>query len=258
MDTVVFLVGKFLGLTIRPDSWLIAGLGLSVLFLGLGWLRAARRMEAGLLLAALVLAVLPLGDLALRPLEMRYPAEPELPRIDGILILGGAESGDLTAFWGPVALNDAAERMTAGVALARAHPEARLLFSGGLGALRHAFGGGMPGAEVARQFYAELGLDPDRLVLEGASRTTAENARFSRALAQDGETWVLVTSAFHMPRAMASFKAAGWRGELIPWPVDHRGGPLRLGWDLTGQLEELQIALREYVGLVAYRLLGRG
>lgn len=237
---------------------LIAGLGLVALFLWLGWLRAGRRAAAALLLATLALAILPVGDLALRPLETRYPVAPDVDQVDGILVLGGAEEGDRTAFWGSVELNDAAERMTAGLALTLAHPGARLLVSGGSGALRDVFGGGVPGADVARLFYAELGLDPERLVLEGASRTTAENARLSRALAQPGETWVLVTSAFHMPRALAAFRAAGWPGDLIPWPVDHRGGRLRAGWDLAGQMEKLQIVLREYVGLVAYLLSGRG
>lgn len=218
----------------------------------------ARRVATALFLATLGLAVLPVGDLALRPLETRYPAEPTLPAIDGILVLGGAEQADLTLFRGPVALNDAAERMTAALALALAHPGAQVLFTGGSGAVRDVLGPGMPGAGVAWRFFAELGLDPARLVLESASRTTAENARLSLALAQPGQTWVLVTSAFHMPRALASFRAAGWSGDLIPWPVDFRGAPLRIGWDLTGQLERLNIAVREYVGLAAYRLLGRG
>lgn len=225
---MIFLTGKLVALAIRPDSWLVAGLGLTVILLWRGRMAGARRVATALFLATLGLAVLPVGDLALRPLETRYPAEPPLPAIDGILVLGGA------------------------------HPGAQVLFTGGSGAVRDVLGPGMPGAEVARRFYAELGLDPARLVLESASRTTAENARLSLALAQPGQTWVLVTSAFHMPRALASFRAAGWSGDLIPWPVDFRGAPLRIGWDLTGQLERLNIAVREYVGLAAYRLLGRG
>lgn len=266
VDTLVFLTGKLVGLLIRPDTWLLAGLGLSILFLWRGRLRQARGFGLATLIGAAALMILPLGDLALRPLETRYPPAPPLGEIDGILVLGGAESGELTEFWGPVQLNGAAERMTGGLALARAHPQAQLVFTGRSGAVRHTFGGGTPGAEVARRFYAELGFDPARLMLEGASRTTAENARLSRALVTPGGTWVLVTSAFHMPRAMASFRAAGWPGTqpgtqpgtLVAWPVDHRGGPLRPGWDLTGQMEKLQIALREYVGLAGYRLLGRG
>ena len=74
----------------------------------------------------------------------------------------------------------------------------------------------------------------------------------------DGERWVLVTSAFHMPRAMASFRRAGWRG-ITPYPVDFRSAAFRdqISWDLTEHLRELNIAVKEYLGLAAYGLLKR-
>ncbi len=113
---------------------------------------------------------------------------------------------------------------------------------------------------MAGQFFREHGVAPGRLLLEGQSRNTAENARLSLALAapKPGETWLLVTSAFHMPRAMRSFETVGWTG-LVPWPVDYRTSAFKdgMGWNLTRNLLVLNTAIREQVGQIAYRLSGR-
>ena len=152
------------------------------------------------------------------------------------------------------------ERYPAALELAQRFPEARLLFTGGSGALRDLAGAEVSEGAMAERFFLGLGVAPARLLIEDRSRNTAENARLSLALASPdpNETWVLVTSAFHMPRAMRSFEAAGWAG-LTPWPVDYRtaGFTDRIGWDLTRNLRVLNIAIREQVGQLAYRLSGR-
>ena len=260
LDTAIFILGRVAAIGVRPDTWLIAGVLVTVLALVVARLRLARRAGVITLCALLLIAVLPVGDLALRPLERSHSPAPDVTAPDGILVLGGAQSTHLTRLWGPVQLNEAAERMTETMMLARKHPQARIVFSGGTGALRDVMGGGLTEAQVAARFFEEQGLDSHRLTLEDSARNTAENARFSLQMVapDDDETWILVTSAFHMPRAIRSFEAAGWPGELIAWPVDHRGEPLRLGWNLTGQMSKLQTALREYLGLFSYRVLGRG
>jgi uncharacterized SAM-binding protein YcdF (DUF218 family) len=115
-------------------------------------------------------------------------------------------------------------------------------------------------AAVADKFFREQGLDPTRLILEGKSRNTAENASLSLLIAnpQPGEKWVLVTSASHMPRAMRSFKAAGWP-ILIPYPVDYRSNSLSsgLGWNLLRNAQILNLAAKEYSGQLIYALAGR-
>jgi uncharacterized SAM-binding protein YcdF (DUF218 family) len=107
-------------------------------------------------------------------------------------------------------------------------------------------------ASVARVFFAAQGIDEGRLLLEQRSRNTAENAALSLALAQPqpGQTWLLVTSAFHMPRALNGFHQAGWP-ELLAYPVDYRSGRFidGIGWDLAENLRVLNTALHEYVGL---------
>lgn len=105
-----------------------------------------------------------------------------------------------------------------------------------------------------------LRIDPDRITWEDQSRNTAENAQISYEVAApaSGETWVLVTSAFHMGRALASFEAAGW-DDIIAHSVDYRTGRLSdgIGWNLSGNLEVLNIAIKEWVGRIAYRWTSR-
>lgn len=177
-----------------------------------------------------------------------------------MVFTGGGEDAALSARRNQVVLNQGAERFSGAMALARQHPQARVVFTGGSGALRdlgHVHGGS---AAVAEQFFAEQGLLSKRLTLERASRNTAENARLTYDLIAPelNETWALVTSAFHMPRAVASFESAGWQ-RIVPWPVDYRARSLRagIGWNLGRNLEVLNTAVREYIGLLAYNVTGR-
>jgi uncharacterized SAM-binding protein YcdF (DUF218 family) len=256
MDSVVFVASKLLWMLLRPNTMalLLALLGLALvwrgrrfgrwpLLLGLGWYT--------LVFATPVAAWLTL------PLEGRFSRPATLPGpVAGIVVLGGAVEQDLTVAHGIPALNGAAERMTEAVALTRRHPAARLVFTGGSAAIR---AGGPTEADTARLLFTDLGVPAERLVLEDASRNTFENAVLSRRLAQPrpGETWLLVTSASHMPRSMGCFRAAGW--EITAWPVNYttEGGLLDFGGPFPTRLNQAEWALREWIGLVAYRLMGR-
>jgi uncharacterized SAM-binding protein YcdF (DUF218 family) len=260
MDTVFFIASKLIGALLRPDTWIVIALVVLILAVALHRRRFALWLGSALLGALVLLSILPLGDLLLQPIERTYPTEPALDRVDGIIVLGGGEDARASAYWGQMQLNAGAERYTAALELTRRFPEARLLFTGGSGALRDLAGAGVSEGALAERFFLGLGVAPERLLIEDRSRNTAENARLSLALASpdSNETWVLVTSAFHMPRAMRSFEAAGWAG-VTPWPVDYRtaGFSDRIGWDLARNLRVLSIAIREQVGQLAYRLSGR-
>lgn len=255
-----FVASKIIWAVIRPETLfmlLIAGGLLAV------W-RGRRRLGFGLAGAGLacfaLIAALPLGDLLIRPLETRYPANPPVSDVRGIIVLGGAEQRNRSRYWRMPLVNGAGDRFLAAIALANRHPEAKLVFTGGRGSLRQK---GPGGDVVTQQIFLSAGLSPARLLLEGKSRNTAENARFARDLvggATSG-TWLLVTSAAHMPRAMQSFCAAGWTG-LTAWPTDFRSLPFRpvwrrLGWRLAENLTTLDSALHEWLGLLAYRVTGR-
>lgn len=257
MEDLLFAASKIFWLLARPNT-----LALLLLGIGVGLLVAGRR--AGRWPALLGLAwyggvlLTPLAAWLTLPLEDRF-ARPALPpqRVDGVIVLGGAVEQALTEARGLPALNGAAERMTEAVALARRYPEARILFTGGSARLAP----GQPSeADIARRLFAMLGLEGERLLLEDRSRNTWENATESLALARPrpGETWLLVTSASHMPRSVGCFRRAGWT--VVPWPVNYTTQPGGAGWfdpPFSFRLGQAEWAVREYVGMLAYRLLGR-
>lgn len=253
----MFLASKLLSALTQPLAWVAL-----LLLLAWWWLPRRPRGARRALLAALVLGLAvgwePLPDALLRALENRHPPPTgSLRGYAGVVVLGGAlERSEVWQARGQVALNSAAERMTAPVALLRQYPQLRLLFSGGEGRL-HATG--VAEADQARAFFDSLGVPAGRVVYEGASRTTYENAVFSAALPGVDKTrpWLLLTSAWHMPRALATFRAAGWN--VTPWPVDYRTGETTpwTEYSLARGALRWQIALHEVVGLAAYAAAGR-
>ncbi|MBA84271.1 YdcF family protein [Thalassobius sp. S69A] len=260
MDTGFFILSKLVGALLRAETWIVL-----LLLLGAwaGWRGRVRlgRILSGLGIALLLtLCVFPVGELLLRPIEARYPVAPPLGKVDGIIVLGGGERAGRALRWGLPQTNEAGERFIEGAALAHAYPQARLLFTGGSGALGDLGRAQVPQAQMAAQLFTALGIAPDRILLERTSRNTAENARNSMALIQPKpeEVWVLVTSAFHMRRAMRSFRSAGWPN-IVAWPVDHRSGSFRvgIGWNLARNLHVLNTATKETIGLMAYKMTGR-
>lgn len=234
-----------------------------LLLFALGWLllRAGRvRLGQSLslvsILACCVVAIFPVGDAFLRPLEKTYPTQPEVRKVAGIVVLGGGESDIQSNVWSQPNTGDAGDRFITALYLAHEHPKAIVLFTGGSGRLM----GGVSGAEIAQDIFIGAGLDKSRLILEGASRNTAENAVMSLELVPDNldGDWLLVTSAFHMRRAVASFCAAGWKN-IVPWPTDYRTGEFadRIGWNFALNLNELNVGVREWIGLAAYSLTRR-
>jgi uncharacterized SAM-binding protein YcdF (DUF218 family) len=260
MDTAVFIAGKLVGAMLRIETWLVALAVLSLLAQMRGRPGLARALTGALMAGLVALAVFPVGAVLLRPLEATFPANPPLAQVEGIILLGGAEDVAVSRQWGGAQLGAAGERLMAVAELARRFPAARVIVTGGSGRLRDAGGVTLSEAQISAGFLERHGVAASRILLEEQSRTTAENARRSLAEAQgaEGGAWVLVTSAYHMPRAMQSFRAAGWTG-VVPYPVDHRSGPVvdGIGWDLARNLELSNIAVREWVGRLAYRILQR-
>ncbi len=254
----MFVLAKLLAFLTQPLAWVVALLALGLLLQG-RW----RRSGTALLWSALAVLLLqgwePLPDALLRRLEAQHPApaQVDLQRYAGVIVLGGAtESAYVWQGHEQPALNEAAERMTAALPLLQPAPQLKLLFTGGEGEL---LAGALTEAERARRFYASMGVDPQRLVFESASRTTYENAVLSAALPGVDKTrpWLLLTSAWHMPRSMATFEKAGWN--VTPWPADYRSG-LATPWhhfSLAGGASKWHVALHEVLGLWVYRLTGR-
>lgn len=260
MATAFFFASKLLAIGLQVETWI---LGLAVLVfwaLRTDRLRLAKRVAGTLVAAMVTIGVFPLGGSLLRSIEETYPVIHDLQTVDGLIVLGGGEAPQASMVWEQPQLNDAGDRYVATLALAHQHPNARILFAGGSGRLRDVAGAPVSEASIAAKIFSDQGIAAERLLMEDRSRNTAENARLSMALADPApdETWVLITSAYHMPRAMRSFEAAGWRG-LVAYPVDFRSSTWRDGmkWDFTGHAKLLNIALKERAGALVYKVLGQ-
>ena len=190
----------------------------------------------------------------LRSLESRFnvPSLTSSDQYAGVIVLGGATgSPDIYRAHGQVPLGDAAERMTVPVALMRKFPNFELIFSGGEGRLVPT---GTTEAELAAVFYTDQGVDMKRVTLESQARTTRENAKRVAALLGERckQPWLLVTSAWHMPRSMSEFQAVGCN--VTAYPVDFRTGE-ETSWteySMAGSLMAWQTALHEYLGMFVY------
>lgn len=214
--------------------------------LGLGWIAVA--------------GFLPLGNALILPLEERFDThQPALPKdgVTGIILLGGFEDGRATATRGGLAINESAERLTEAVRIAHLLPDAKIVFTGGVGSLF----GGIAAGDAVRRYFVDTGIPSERIVVENASRDTYENAVLTRSLINPApdDRWLLVTSAYHMPRSIGVFRQAGFN--VIPFPVDFRtrgtADLLRPPGSVAAGLQRADLAVKEWIGLIAYRLFNR-
>ena len=243
-----------------PTNFLI-GLGLvGALLLATRFASAGRKILVASIVLVAVCAFSPLGNLILYPLESRFPPwDAARGAPDGIVVLGGSIDPDLSIAYHTPVIRSAADRIVAAAALGRRYPNARIIFSGGSADL---FANDAREADYAGQIFESLGIGKDRLIMERRSRNTYENAVFSKEVAspKQGERWLLVTSAYHMPRAVGLFRKAGFPVE--PYPVDWRVGRdaadiLSLSNIAVDGLGRTDVGVREWIGLLAYRLTGR-
>lgn len=256
---MMFLLSKLLAFALQP-LFVVMLLLLCGLLLWPRRPRAGRGLAWAALLALVASTWTPIPVALMHRLEAHYPApapDLDLRGYAGVVVLGGALS--YSALWeahGKVALNEAAERMTEAVALARLHPHLRVLFTGGNASLS---GSGVPEAARARLFFERMGVPAAQMLYEDQSRNTAENATLSATLpgVDKKARWLLLTSANHMPRSMGVFLKAGWN--VTPYPVDYRttGAVDWLDFSLASGPETWHAVLHETLGYQVYRWLGR-
>ena len=213
---------------------------------------------AAFLLAALLL---PIGDWALVPLE-QCEGKTQIPlKVDGVIVLGGALNEAVTVAVGDAEFNSAVDRLLSMLKLMKTYPQAQLIYSGGSGDMT------VPGfkeADYVKKMIGEIGLDDSRVIAEDASRNTKDNVintmpYFAKT---PGQNWLIVTSAYHMPRALSLFREVGAmsRTQFYPYPADFKTTgkiELKFNFDLTRNLKKLDTAMKEYSGLAVNKLLGR-
>ncbi len=259
-----FVLSKLLWALAKPSNVILISMAVACLYSFSRRPAWGRRLAILCTIWVMAITVLPVGQWLALPLVMHFSKTQELPpEVDGIIVLGGAFDSLSSTVSGAVELNEAADRVTALVALARRYQEAQLVYAGGIGNLT---GSRVQPAELARRYYRDQGLDPERITFEPLSRNTWENAVNVQDLIgqRPGETWLLVTSAIHMPRAFGVFQRLGW--DVLPYPVDYQLDPLDqtstyLGRiiqpNVAGSLGEVDAAAKEWLGLVAYWMMDR-
>jgi uncharacterized SAM-binding protein YcdF (DUF218 family) len=257
---VFYYISKLAWFFATPSNLLIS-LILAGLLLALS--QRLRRIGIGLALfftlATIACGFLPLSSYIMNPLEQRFPSFSDDGKpVDGIILLGGSVDASESVIHESIVVNEAAERVLGTIQLAHRYPKARILITGGPATV---FATGTAEAPVVAGFLKRLGVDPARLMVEDRSRTTYENAIYSRELAnpKKGERWLLVTSAWHMPRSIGVFEKAGF--PVVPYPVDFRTGggfmDQRPFTFISDGLRRLDIGTKEWIGLIAYYASGR-
>lgn len=251
-----FLVSKTIGGLLTPSTLLlvIGGVGVALTVTPLKRVGCQMAIVSAALL--FISGFSPIGYWLLNPLESRFPQWQERNgKPDGIIVLGGSIDTELSSSRGFAVIPRAAERLIAAVELANRYSAIPVIYSGGSPNL---FAPGAREADFVSEFFYKFGLSRDRLILEAESRNTIENAEFTRRYSKGGR-WLLVTSAYHMPRAVGLFRTAGVAVE--PYPVDWLtpGAASRSFW-LDRPLYALQrtdLATREWAGLFVNWLLGK-
>ncbi|MBZ5762677.1 MULTISPECIES: YdcF family protein [Rhizobium] len=255
----MFVISKLVWILCQPLSL--------AFFFGLLALLAAllRRHRLGIVSSALSVSILfvtlftSAGSVLIETLEDRFPRPVADPAtLECMIVLGGGFATEVTTGRGGYDLNAAGDRFVEALRLAMKYPRSRVLISGGDGTITGHLEGD---AIIGERMFTAFGIDKARLIEDRSSRTTYENAVNTRALlASNGlSNCLLITSGFHMPRAMGIFRKLDI--PVVPWPVDYRsGGKDTLGLDATQpslNSELLGIAGREWIGLAGYYLTGR-
>lgn len=219
------------------------------------WLFFRKRWKAGFLNCLIgifmwLLSLSPVSDMMLRGLESDFKI-PESPSGDVIILLGGGvydEAPDLSGIGAPS--GEMSGRIITAVRLQK-KLDIPIVVSGGI-----VFEGRKAEAVIVKRFLIDLGAPSDKIITEDKSRDTIENAKYTLEICKklNYKKPILVTSAYHMKRAIMSFGKVG--ADVLPVPANFRTWKnKRYGWEsyLPGNFEDVTIALREYLGLIFYR-----
>lgn len=258
MDNLFFVLSKIVWGLLSPTSLLVWFLILATLLLWLNYIKAARRLLTLLSLLAFGVMAYPVGDWLMQPLETRFQPPATLPdNVDGIIVLGGAENLKLSSAWNSAEVGDGAERILAAAELSRHYSELPIIYTGGSNLIQ------MPDLDregrVSMTLLAQAGIEPEQVKMETRARNTYENfVMLKPLLPETAGRYLLVTSAFHMPRAVGIARKQGVN--VIPYPVDYRSSKdSQRYWDfaLFAHLEVLEVAWHEWLGLTAYFVTGK-
>lgn len=253
-----FYLSKILWFFAEPGNALLIALIIGLFLTATRFKKLGRSLVSLVVISALAITFIPFGGWMRVALEDRFSVpDLALQSVDGIIVLGGVIDPQLSAARETLTIGGAVERITKSAELALANPDAKLIYTGGTASLSEP---DIREADYVVSLYESLGVRAPQLLLDRDARNTWENATNSLKMAAPGpyERWILVTSAFHMPRSVGVFRAHGW--EVIPYPVDystHPNAELKSPMSFTKGLGGLYGAAHEWIGLIAYWLNGK-
>jgi uncharacterized SAM-binding protein YcdF (DUF218 family) len=253
MDSLFFYISKLAWALLNPVNLMVILVCVASVCLLLNFQKIAKALFALLLLVNVPILVYPVGDLLIYPLENRFQKPVNtLSDIDGIIVLGGAENLSVSSGWQSPEVNDAGDRFIYAAKLAEQYSDIPVIYSGGSGLVQ--LRDDQKSAEISQAILTMTGVEKERLIIESASRNTAQNFALIKSLlpAQDGH-YLLVTSAFHMPRSVGIARKQGIN--VIAYPVDYRSNtPEFRTWsiDYLSHVSTLTTAWREWIGLIVY------
>lgn len=206
----------------------------------------------------LTISIFPIGNYLIYKLEKEYHSKIQPPQnLHGILILGGATNPLLFKDHEEISFNDAAERLIEAFHLIKKYKNIKVIMTGGSGLINETEIGH---ADVAKIFFNKMDLDTSKIIFENKSRNTNENIILSKKIAKpnNDEKWLIITSAFHMKRAILIGQKNNW--EFIPYAVDFKSRSkfnFKPSIYLWSNLSSFQLASHEWIGLVSYFLMQR-
>lgn len=258
MDNVFFILSKFLWFIIRPENILILLLALTAFLFVINKNRLAKKLFVFNSSIIFLFAFFPVGSWLMYPLETHFSVNPKLPnKVDGIILLGGSFVTSNSQAWGKVQTNQFADRIHVFLKLLNQYPNAKAVFTGGNASVTNK----NPGeAFYAKKLFDDIGIKEGKILFENKARNTYENAFLTKQLIQPqkDENWIVVSSAFHLPRSVGVFCKQNW--SIIPYPADFHSNPDELltpSLNFSGNLNSLNDAIHEWLGLIAYHWTGK-
>lgn len=207
--------------------------------------------------AVFIVGVTPLSNWLIYSLEKQYPLvaldDSKLSDVTGFIVLGGMIQEDTSNQLEQVQMTNSSDRGTNLIQLLHTYPDKRFVFTGGSPSIFD-MNDKKNEAELFEDFLKESGINTENIIFEKKSRDTIENALLSYEIIQPkpDEHWVIVTSAFHMPRSVTLFKRAGWQN-ISAYPVDYRH-KTEYHFSFSDNLKLFEIAQKEYFALAWYKV----
>jgi uncharacterized SAM-binding protein YcdF (DUF218 family) len=254
-----FLGSKIIGFLVVPSNFILTLTICGLLLWRTRFSKIGKSIFVASILLLLIAGTVPVGTALLLPLENRFqPWDSSRGAPDGIIVLGGVINAEISVRRGEISLDDASERIIAAVELYHRYPHVRIVFAGGNA---NVIFPGLSESEFAARFLENLGIPREHIELESSSRNTRENAinTMQLVMPKPGERWLLITSAYHMPRAIGLFRKAGFPVEAYPvdWQTGDWGDLVPKSISFLGGFGHLNTAVHEWAALIFDRLSGR-